>query len=126
MKKILKYIILLIVVYLVVELFVALLTKTYYTEMKNYNILVESPKIEITESKVSKNKGYIQGTVTNDTEGLMKNTKIKFDFYNEQGKFVGTEYKIEEILNVGEKVKFDIKYEYKNVAEIRISIIKGE
>lgn len=126
MKKILKYIILLIVVYLVVELFVALLTKTYYTEMKNYNILVESPKIEITESKVSKNKGYIQGTVTNNTEGLMKNTKIKFDFYNEQGKFVGTEYKIEEILNVGEKVKFDIKYEYKNVAEIRISIIKGE
>ena len=67
MKKIFRYIVLLIVVYLVVEIFVYFLTKTYYKDMNNYAILVESPVIEVTESKVAKNKGYIQGIATNDT-----------------------------------------------------------
>ena len=57
MKKIFRYIVLLIVIYLVVEIFVYFLTKTYYRDMNNYQILVESPTIEIIESKVTKNKG---------------------------------------------------------------------
>ena len=92
--------------------------------MKNYDILVKSPKIEVTESKVAKNKGYINGNITNDTDKLIKNLCIKFDFYNEQGKFLGAEYRREEILNASETIKFNIKYEYKNVSEIRISVVK--
>ncbi len=38
--------------------------------------------------------------------------------------FSGTEYREEEIFNASEKIQFEIKYEYNNVAEIRISIIK--
>ena len=56
MKKIFRYVILLIALYLVVQLYVFLLMKQYYRDMKNYNVLVESPKIEVTESKVAKNK----------------------------------------------------------------------
>ena len=126
MKKIFRYIVLLIVVYLVVEIFVYFLTKTYYKDMDNYQILVESPEIQITESKVAKNKGYIEGTATNDTGEMMKNTKIRFDFYNEQGTYVGSKCKEIGIFNATEKAKFDIKYEYKNVAEIKISVINEE
>lgn len=124
MKKIFRYVILLIALYLVVQLYVFLLTKQYYRDMKNYNVLVESPKIEVTESKVAKNKGYIKGKITNNTDELIKNLKVKFDFYDEQGKFVGAEYKTEEIFNASETVSFDIKYEYENISEIKISVIK--
>lgn len=124
MKKIFRYVILLIVICLVVKVYVSLLTKPHYKDMENYTILIESPKIEITESKVSKNKGYIKGNATNDTGELIRNLKIKFDFFDEEGSFLGTEYREEEIFNASEKIQFDIKYEYNNVAEIRISIIK--
>ena len=124
MKKIFKYTLLLLIIYLVVQIFVYFLTKTYYKDMKNYDILVKSPKIKVTESKVAKNKGYINGNITNDTDKLIKNLCIKFDFYNEQGKFLGAEYRREEILNASETIKFNIKYEYKNVSEIRISVVK--
>lgn len=124
MKKIFRYVILLIALYLVVQLYVFLLMKQYYRDMKNYNVLVESPKIEVTESKVAKNKGYIKGKITNNTDELIKNLKVKFDFYDEQGKFVGAEYKTEEIFNASETVSFDIKYEYENISEIKISVIK--
>ena len=124
MKKIFRYVILLIALYLLVQLYVFLLMKQYYRDMKNYNILVESPKIEVTESKVAKNKGYIKGKITNNTDELIKNLKVKFDFYDEQGKFVGAESKSEEIFNVSETVSFDIKYEYENISEIKISVIK--
>ena len=123
MKKIFRYVVLLIVVYLVVEIFVYFLTKTYYTDMNNYQILVESPAIEITESKVAKNKGYIQGTATNNTGAIINNISLRFDFYNSQGSYVGSKYKEIGVFNATERVKFDIDYEYKDVEEIKISII---
>lgn len=123
MKKIFKYIILLIVVYIVVETFVYFLTKTYYRDMNNYEIIENIPvAVEITESKVAKNKGYIQGTVTNNGE-LIDNIKIKFDFYNTQGILIGTKLENIGVFNATEKVKFDIRYEYKDVAKIEISVV---
>lgn len=123
MKKIFRYIILLIVVYVVVETFVYFLTKTYYQDMNNYEIIQNIPVvIEVTESKVAKNKGYIEGVVTNNNE-IINNLSIKFDFYNTQGILVGTKLEKIGIINVTEKVKFDVKYEYKDVAKIEISIV---
>ena len=126
MKKIFRYVILLIVAYIVVEVLVYFLTKTYYKDLNNYDILVESPVIEIKESKVAKSKGYIQGNITNDTGELMRNLRVKFDFYNEQGKYVGSENKTIDVFNISERLNFDIKYEYKDVSEIKISIVREE
>lgn len=123
MKKVFRYIILLIVAFVVARLFSFLLTMPVYKDMKNYEILEESPKVEITESKASKNRGYIKGNATNDTGNLIKDFKIKFDFYNEQGSILGSEYSNTEIFNSTETIKFDIKYEYKEVSKIKISIV---
>jgi len=123
MNKIFRYIVLLIVVYLVVEVFVYFITKTYYRDMNNYDILVESPVITITESKVAKNKGYIEGTATNNTGAMIDNLSIRFDFYNSNGTYIGTELEEVGVFNATEKIKFDVKYEYKDVAEIKISVI---
>ena len=123
MKKILRYVVMLIVIYLVVQIFVYFLTKAYYVDLQNYEILVKEPKIEITDSKVSKNKGYISGKTTNNTGTLIKELKIKFDFYNEDGNFLGSEYKEIDYFNVNEVVNFDVKYYYQNVNEFKVSII---
>ena len=123
MKKILRYIVLLIVVYLVVEIFVYFLTKTYYKDMNNYDILVESPIINVTESKVAKDKGYIQGTAKNNTGAMISSLTLKFDFYNDNNKYLGSEYHEITPFNAEEKSKFDIQYEYDEVAEIKISVI---
>lgn len=123
MKKIFRYLLLLIAVIIVVRIYVYFLTKPYYKDMNNYKILVQTPKIEVTESKADKNRGYIQGTAQNDTGEMMKDTKIKFDFYDENEKYIGSEYHNIGVFNVGEKSKFDIKYRYKNVSKITISIV---
>lgn len=123
MKKIFRYIVLLIVVYLVVEIYVHFLTKAYYKDMNNYEILFEKPLVEITESKAANNKGYIQGYTANNTGEIIKNLTIRFDFYDKNDTYVGTKYKKIDIFNATEKVNFDIKYEYKNVSEIKISIV---
>lgn len=124
MKKIFRYVILLIALIVVVRILVYFLTKTYYKDMNNYEILITSPAIEVTESKVAKNKGYIKGTATNNTGELVSNMYIKFDFYDENEKFIGSEYEQIEVFNSTETVKFDIKYQYEDVAEIKISIVK--
>ncbi len=126
MKKIFTAVILLIVVYVVVHVYVYFLTKTYYIDMNNYEILVVSPEIKVTESKISKKKGYIQGTAKNNTGAIITSLRIKFDFYDENEKYIGSEYHRIEPFNVNEISKFDIKYEYDNVAGIKISIINEE
>ncbi len=123
MKKIFRYIVLLIVIYLVVEIFVYFLTKTYYRDMNNYQILVESPTIEIIESKVAKNKGYIEGITTNNTGEMITSLSIKFDFYNNIGIYMGSKYHKIEPFNINEKSRFDIEYDYDDISEIKISVI---
>ena len=123
MKKIFRYLLLLILVIVVVRIYVYFLTKSYYKDMNNYQVLVQTPKIEVTESKADQKKGYIKGTATNDTGAMMNNVKIKFDFYDENDKYIGTEYHDIGVFNVGEKSKFDINYRYSNVSKITISIV---
>ena len=88
MKKIIRYLLLLILMIVVVRVYVYFLTKTNYQDMNNYEITVQTPEIVVTESKVAKNKGYIKGNITNNSSEMIKNLKVKFEFYNENEKLV--------------------------------------
>lgn len=126
MKKIIRYLLLLILMIVVVRFYVYFLTKTNYQDMNNYEITVQTPEIVVTESKVAKNKGYIKGNITNNSSEMIKNLKVKFEFYNENEKLVGIEYRNEDVLNASETIKFDIGYNYKNVEKIKISTVTEE
>lgn len=126
MKKIIRYFLLLILMIVVVRVYVYFLTKTNYQDMNNYEITVQTPEISVTESKVAKNKGYIKGNITNNSAEMIKNLKVKFEFYNEDDKIVGIEYREEDILNASETIKFDIGYNYKNIEKIKISTVTEE
>ena len=126
MKKIIRYWLLLILMIVVVRVYVYFLTKTNYQDMNTYEITVQTPEISVTESKVARNKGYIKGNITNNSAEMIKNLKVKFEFYNENDKLVGIEYRDEDILNASETIKFDIGYNYKNVEKIKISTVTEE
>lgn len=126
MKKIIRYLLLLILMMVVVRVYVYFLTKTNYQDMNNYEITVQTPEIVVTESKVAKNKGVIKGNITNNSSEMIKNLKVKFEFYNDNDKLVGIEYRDEEIFNASETIKFDISYKYKNVEKIKISTVTEE
>ncbi len=126
MKKIIRYLLLLILMIVVVRVYVYFLTKTNYQDMNNYEITVQTPEIFVTESKVAKNKGYIKGNITNNSSEMIKNLKVKFEFYNKNEKLVGIEYRNEDVLNASETIKFDIGYNYKNVEKIKISTVTEE
>lgn len=123
MKKFFIYFILFVGLYLFVSLMTNLGMKEKYEDITNHEILVESPKVTILESRVTYSYGYIKGNVLNDTGEHLKDKYLQFDFYDKDGLYVGTESKEIKYFNVDETINFDLNYEYTNVERIRISFV---
>lgn len=118
-----KYFVLAISLFLIVNGLTYLATRKAYKDFTNYEIEFTKPAITVSEAKTSYSSGYIKGNIKNDTGSLINLTYIKFDFYNERGTYLGTEYKELKYFNVDETQNFDIKYGYTGVDEIDISLI---
>ena len=124
MKKIRTYLIIFIIGFLFVELFTNLAMKEKFVDITKHYISITSPKINVTESKASYGRGYINGNIINNTGEHIKDKYIQFDFYDKDGIYVGTESKELKYFNVDEKISFNINYEYKNVDKIKISFVE--
>ena len=123
MKKIFMYIFLLILTIVVVRVFVYFMTKTYYKDMNNYKILITNPEISVTESKLYKNRGYVKGTIKNNTGSLMNNVSVRLKFYDKNGNLLSTEYSEEiKTFNNTETAKFEVKYSIYYIDRIEIDI----
>ena len=123
MKTFFIYLILFIAMYLIVDLLVYFSTKDNYKDLTNYEVTFSSPKVNIIEYKATYSKGHIEGTVTNDTDKLMDNIILKFDFYNNKGTYLGTKYHEIKYFNVGEKSKFDVNFWFEKVDNVKISVV---
>lgn len=122
MKKFFKYLIWLILLYLLVNGLTYVATKDNYKDLNNFVIATESPKIEVTECKSAYTHGYVKGQVTNDTGNHIQKTYLQLDFYDKDSIWLGKETKELESFNVNETIKFDINYTYTDVNEIRLTI----
>lgn len=122
MKKFWKYFINFIVLFLLVSGLTYLGTANNNKENKTIECIAQekSPIIEIAECTNKK----IIGTATNDTKVLINVIYIKADFYNEDNNLVGTKYEEIRYFNVGEKAKFEIKFEYKDISKINITAVE--
>lgn len=123
MKKFFIYFILFVGLYLFVSLMTNLGMKENYEGITNHEILTESPKITVLESKATYSYGYIKGNISNDTGEHLKDKFLQFDFYDKDGIYVGTEYKEIKYFNVDETINFDLNYEYTTVNKIKISFV---
>lgn len=126
MKKFFKYLIWLILLYLLVNGLTYVATKDDYKDIINYEILTVSPKIEIVECKAGRTDGYVKGKITNDTKEHILQKYIKIDLYDEKNIYLGSEYKEIQCFNVNETMKFDINFRYNNVKKIKISLVDNE
>ena len=125
-KKLMKYFVLFILLFLFVSFFKELGFRRQEKEegyMMNYNVKVKSPKIMVQKSRTTESGGYINGYILNDTKEHIKDGFIQVDFYDSKGKYLGMEYKEIKYFNVKEKINFDIQYEYKNVDRIDIDFV---
>lgn len=123
MKKFFLYFLMFIALYIFVTTLTNFSMKEKFKDIQNIQISVSSPKIFIEESKATNSHGYIKGNITNDTGEHIKDKFLQFDFYNKDGTYVGTETQEIKYFNVEEKVNFDIKYNYNNVNNIKISFV---
>jgi len=122
MKTFFIYLILFVAFYLLTDILIYFSTKDNYKDLTNYEITVSSPEIQITEYKASYSKGHISGIATNNTDKLIDKIILKFDFYNDNGSYMGTKYEEMKYFNIGENIKFTVNFGYEKVESVKISL----
>lgn len=121
-KKFVKYGIWLIIGYILVNFIAYGYIMKTYKNINNYQILVETPSIEITESKATKINGYIVGKITNNTDALIFQKYLRVNFYNDKEQYLGTNYVEISNFQTGKTVEFKTSYNFTDVAKFTIDI----
>jgi len=122
-KKFWIWLVLFVLFYLFVDFICFASMKLIYKNLEKYEILVDSPKIEITEAKGTYANGYIKGIVTNNTNNILENKYIKVDVYSERDVNLGTEYIKIEKLDLAKTMDFEVKYSYTDVNYYKIDVV---
>ena len=89
----------------------------------NYEVRTESPVIAVTECKAAYSNGYIKGSVTNNTEELINLKYLQINLYDEDGVYLGSEYKELKLFNINETINFDISYNHLNVNKATLKLV---
>lgn len=123
LKTFRTWLILFLLLYLFVDFICFASVKLMYKDLNEYEILVESPKIEIIDAKGTYANGYIRGTLTNNTNSIIENKYIKLDVYSERNVNLGTEYIEIKKLDLAKTMDFEVKYNYTDVASYKIDFV---
>lgn len=124
-KKIAKYVLLVIIAYMLVNLMSYAFIMKSYKNMDNCEVLINRPSVEILDSKATKVNGYLVGKVTNNTDSLIYAEYLRVNFYNERNNYLGTEYIGVNSLQAGKNLEFKLKYKYSHVSKITIDVTEG-
>lgn len=122
MKTLFKYVLALVLVYVISNILIWGLLKVSYKEIKEYIIDVPIAKIIVEEAKASGRNGYIKGEINNITDQVIQNKYIKIDLYSKRDVHLGTRYiKIENMLAY-EIYKFEVNFDVGNVQKINMTV----
>ena len=120
-KKYLKYVLLLVLLFIFVSVMSKLLIISMY-KPKECTVLFENPKIEVIDSKATNANGYIYGCITNTTGSTIENKFIKLDCYSEYDNNINTGYAQIFKLEPDESQYFTIKYKCQGTERVEISM----
>ena len=95
------------------------ISKTY-RNIEKYEILANSPAVQIIENKATYVNGYIVGRVTNNTDALIHSTYMKIDLYNTRDNYMGTKYVHLENFQVNEVKEFKVNFKFDGIARYTI------
>ena len=78
-------------------------------------VVVESPSINISESKATYVNGYVKGNIYNDTNATIQNQYLKIDLYSQRDVLMGTKYAEIENLESSATVDFEMWFKYTDI-----------
>lgn len=123
MKKFKVYFFIFIGFFLLTAVLTNFLMRDDYKNITKYEIKSESPEIVVTECKAAYSTGYVKGSVTNNTGELIPLKYLQINLYNEDGIYLGSEYKELKYFNPKETINFDISYDYLNIDRVTLDLV---
>ena len=124
MKTFFRYFLAIVIVYILVDIgSFYVLKSTYLT--KDYSVEESILDLQVTEAKATYLNGYVNGTVTNNTDVPVTNKYLKIDIYSERGVLLGTKYVKLNDLNPGESSAFSSSFNYNQIDNMKISLVDG-
>lgn len=123
MKKIFKYVLFVLLVYLLSNVITNAFIKTSFKNMENYSIEFKQPYVDVKEAKVSKRNGYIKGIVKNNTSNVIENKYMKVSLLSKNGICLGEKYIKIEKLEIAQLRNFEVEFDHDNVETFKIEIV---
>ncbi len=124
MKTFFKYFLAIVIVYIIVDIGSFYVLKSAYLT-KDYSVENSILDVEVTEAKATYLNGYVNGTVTNNTDVPVTNKYLKIDSYSKHGVLLGTKYVKLDDLNPKEQASFNSSFNYEQIDNVKLSVIDG-
>ena len=120
MKKFLKYILALVLLFIFSNFMINALLKNSYTKIKDYQIDVSEVYVDVTEAKASTWSGTIKGIVKNNTDQVVENKYLRVSMLSKKGRILGEKYIKIDKLEAGQLRNFEVNFECNNVKSFKI------
>ncbi len=121
MKVFLRYLIIFVIVYFVLDFFTYRYLVNSYKNIKTYEIVAQKPEVKVKEAKSTPMNGYIVAEVKNTTGEKIDKTNVKIDLYNKRGNNLGTKYVKLEEFNENETREFRINFRANNIVHFEVT-----
>ncbi len=123
MKTFFKYFLMVVIFFIFSNFLIDSFLKVSYTDMKDYKINVKEIFVDVTEAKVTKRNGYINGIVKNKSDKVVENKYLKISMLSKNNNVLGEKYVKIEKLEPQELRKYEIKFDYDNVKTFEIEMV---
>jgi len=122
MKTFFKYLLLVILFYVLSNVMINALLKVSYSDINDYQINVNEVYVVVTEAKASKRNGYIHGIVKNNNSIAVENKYLKITMISKYENVLGEKYVRIDNLEPAQLRKFEVEFDYDNVKKFRIEM----
>lgn len=122
MKKFFKLFLAFALLFVFSNLVINALLKNSYTKIKDYNIDVTGLYVDVTEAKASNWNGNVKGVVKNNTEEVVENKYLKFNFMSKKDCLIGEKYVKIDRIEPGQLRNFEVDFDYDNIKTFKIEL----
>ena len=123
MKTFFIYLLIFVGFYIVSNFLISAYIKTSYYKISSYDIDVKDAIVTIIDAKASKDDGYIEGKISNNTDEEITDKYMKVELFSDNDVSLGEEYVKVEGLYSGIVKDFKVDFTYDNVTHFKVTFI---
>lgn len=126
MKTFFKYLLIFVAFLIISNIIINAYITTSYYKITNYDIDVKEATVTIMTAKASKDDGYIEGKIYNNTKEEIKNKYMRIELFSGNNVSLGTKFVKIESMYPEEIKDFKIRFTYDNVKSFTIKMYSEE